>query len=157
VRGSRTCTCSDGLPCGCGVAGEQYRPGPVQQTVELERPDLVPEGTVVAVVRVVTPAIDVHPGCDVGNERLDSREQRGIAGIARAARHAARRPGRLVEQRQEPGALASWQPGRVIDQDLAKLSRRQRVQALLERLQERAEPDTLATHVATSIDRRRGQ
>jgi hypothetical protein len=41
---------SVGLPCGRGVAGEQYRPGPVQRTVELERPDLDPEGTVVAVV-----------------------------------------------------------------------------------------------------------
>jgi hypothetical protein len=44
----------------------------------------------------------------------------------------------------------------VIDQDLALLPRRQRVQALLERLQERTEPDVLATHAATSTGRRLG-
>jgi hypothetical protein len=87
---------------------------------------------------------------------VDIRQQRRITSIARAARHAVLRLGRQVEQRQEPGTLAGRQPGRVIDQDLAQLLRRQRVQTLLERVQERTEPDVLATHAATSTAHRQG-
>jgi hypothetical protein len=102
------------LPGGGRVTGQQRLAGPLRQLVELDRPGLVAEGTVVAVITIEPVPVGVHTILDVVDEPGDVGDQRRVGS---AGGRQGTRCGRL-EDGQEPGAFGSRQPGRVREQDL---------------------------------------